>query len=217
MPARVVESSLAPPVDEEIGLQVVERLAVGRSLEEIASVPGMPSKEVFLIWLAMSPLLAQAFKRAQEVSAFAMEDEVLYILRKQQREPTAVTQNSLRANQQLAEHLRWAVEKRNPAVYAKQAHVNTTVPIQINTTLDLGGNTGTGTAEFPNIYALKAAKVEVVDLEPEPEATPAKKEIVKKDSPEYLAKQRAMRAKYVREYRARRRAREKEAAANGGS
>ncbi len=187
LPVRKVESSLAPPVDEEKGLQVIERVAVGRSLEQIAEVPGLPSKETFLIWLAMSPALATAYRHAQEVSAYAMEDEALDMLRRLRSSGTTPTQGLLRATQMLVEHLRWAAEKRNPAVYAKQAAQVATVPIQINTNLDLGDNGGTGTKEFPNIYELKAAHVDVVPLA---EREPGETERKPKLTPEEIARRR---------------------------
>lgn len=208
---RRVESSLAPPVDEERGLQVIERVAVGRSLEQIAEVPGLPSKETFLIWLALSPALAQAYKAAQEVSAYALEDEVMAMLRKLRDE--GATPARIRSTQMLAEHLRWAAEKRNPRVYAKQAQVTTQIPIQINTTLDMGeGGVGTGTKDFPNIYELKAAKVEVVSLVDEDGAP--KYKLKAGETPEKAAHRRAIRAGIARRQRAKKKA-EKEAALVG--
>lgn len=209
VPARKVESSLAPPVDEEIGFQVVERLAVGRSLEEIGAIPGMPSKETFLVWVSQSPALAQAFTVAREVSAYALEEEVLAFLREQRKNPTTLTTNSLRATQMLAEHIRWAAEKRNPKVYAKQAAVSMTVPVQINTTLDMGGSTSVGTKEFPNIYELKAVHVEVEELSPieegERERVSRRERIERKDTIEKQAESRKKRRANERAYRQRKR------------
>lgn len=73
----------------------------------------------------------------------------------------------MRATEALASQLRWSAEKRNPQVYAKQQAVNLSVPIQINTSLDMGGSSGTGTAEFPNIYAIEAQTVQYVDVTPD--------------------------------------------------
>lgn len=177
---------------------MIERVAVGRTLDQIAEVPGMPSKEEFLIWLALSPALAQAFKAAQEISAYALEDEVLRILRNLREE--APTQARIRSTEMLAQHLRWTVEKRNPKVYAKQATVQTTVPIQINTNLEMGEATGGGTKEFPNIYELKAVHTEVVPI-PEDK-------VRSKDTPEKAAKKRAMEAARRARWRAKKKLKE---------
>src|SRR5690606_40975882 len=44
----------------------------------------------------------------------------------------------------------------NPQVFSDKAQVNVTVPIQINTTLDMGDTGAQGTAQFPNIYEMRA-------------------------------------------------------------
>lgn len=177
---------------------MIERIAVGRTLDQIAEVPGMPSKEEFLIWLALSPALAQAYKDAKEISAYALEDEALRVLRQLREE--APTQARIRTTQMLVEHLRWTAEKTNPKVYAKQATVNTTVPIQINTNLEMGEAGGGGTKEFPNIYELKAVHTEVVPI-PEGERR-------FKETPEKLAHKRALEAKRRARYRAKLKAKE---------
>jgi len=203
VPARKAESSLAPPVDEEIGFQVIERLAVGRSLEEIGAIPGMPNKETFLVWVSQSPALAQAFTIAREVSAYALEEETLTMLRRLREETPS--QARLRSTQMLAEHIRWAAEKRNPKVYAKQAAVNMTVTVQINTTLDMGGQTSTNTKEFPNIYELKAVHVNVEELSPveegERERVTRRERVERKDTIEKQAESRKRRRAAEKAYR----------------
>ena len=60
--------------------------------------------------------------------------------------------------------LRWSAAKRNPQVFSERSNVNVTVPIQINTSLPMGGEgIGGGTTDFPNIYELKADVVREVD------------------------------------------------------
>lgn len=204
--ATVAESSIAPPVDHEIGLQVLERLAVGRSLAEIAEVPGMPSKETFLVWVMQSPALAQAYAKAREVSSYAMEDEALTLLRRM-KENEVMTAPKAKALDLLVQQLRWSAEKRNPLTYSRQNNVNLQIPVQINTNLDLGDHkAGGGTSEFPNIYELTAETVvPAEEVEVEEKVRERKARVEKKNTLEKAAERRAKRAATVKAWRAKQR------------
>jgi hypothetical protein len=199
------ESSLAPPPDIEIGLQVIERLAVGRSLDEIGAQKGFPSKETFLIWLIQSPPLAQAFAKAREVSGYALEEEALALLRGLKDE--VMTAPKAKAIDMLVQQLRWSAEKRNPSVYSRQNNVNVQIPVQITTSLDLGEmKTGVGTAEFPNIYELTTsewAEKQATEVPVKPKTR--RERIEKRNTPEREAEIKAQRAYVVAQYRARKR------------
>lgn len=151
----------AVTVSDPRALSVIKHVATGKTLAELPE--GELSADEFLLMVAQDAMLAKAYSRAREISGYALEDEALRLLRDQQREPG--TQGKLRATESLANQLRWSAEKRNPTVYAKQAAVNLAIPIQINTSLDMGGGGGTGTADHPNIYALKAETVAMVPVD----------------------------------------------------
>lgn len=62
----------------------------------------------------------------------------------------------VRAFEVAMNQLRWSATRRDPARYGERANTVVRVPIQINTTLDLGDDTAGGTTEHPNIYGLEA-------------------------------------------------------------
>ena len=164
-PTAVAPWTLEDPYDPDAAQDVVERVAFGMSLQEIAQDPFMPPRELFMVWMMRNSELATAYKRAQEISAYALEDEALFLLREAIGRP--LTGPDVRKLELLVNHMRWAAGKRLPSVYSEKATVGITVPIQINTTLDLGASAGqNSTAEFPNIYELRARPVVEVDAEP---------------------------------------------------
>jgi len=151
---------------------VLEAVTTGKSLQEIEALPEMPAKEVVIHWLLRNPGLMQRFTQARELSGYTLEDEALSLLRAKAAAPPAKPAD-LKAVEMLVQQLRWSAEKRNPQVYARQGVMQVTVPIQINTSLDLAQGPGAGTKEHPDIYELQAV-AEVPD--PEGEAgEPAKK------------------------------------------
>lgn len=150
-------------VDLTVGFDVIERLSQGQTLEQIEADPTMPSKGTFLLWLSRDTTLALAFDAARKVSAYALEDEALATARRAAAAPGSPA--AQRAVDTLLQQLRWAAEKRNPQVFSRQAAVTVQVPIQINTSLDLGDSQGQqGTSQFPNIYEMQAENVREVDV-----------------------------------------------------
>jgi hypothetical protein len=167
---RVVNWDLDSPIDQNAAFAVVEKVAFGFTLDEIERDPAYPPKQLFLLWAMKLPALAQAFSRAREISAYALEDEAITLLRAQMKAPG--DQLKLKATGQFTDFVRWSAEKRNPAVYGRSTAVSLVVPIQINTSLDLGdgrASPSAGTAEFPNIYELKAETIVEVPTPMEPE------------------------------------------------
>jgi hypothetical protein len=146
---------------------VCEAVAFGADLEEACQRPGFPSKDLFIGWMMRDPQVALVYQRAREVSAYALEDEALALLRSRVRNPKSAL--DLRAADLLVQQIRWAAAKRNPQVFSEKSAVNVTVPIQINTSLDMGKGGGAGTAEFPNIYEMKAAVVREIETPADPE------------------------------------------------
>lgn len=152
----VKEWNLDAPIDKQLMFDIIERVAYGWTLKELENDPKFPPVSVFLAWMVKNPEFNQLWHKAREISSYSLEDEALYLLREARKGGGALqSQNYLRALQMLVEQLRWSADKRNTGVFGSKNQASIVVPIQINTTLDLGNTTaGTGTAEFPNIYEI---------------------------------------------------------------
>lgn len=159
---------LDAPLDTELALRYCEGIATGRTLAAIEQDPDMPPKGVFLAWAMRHPEVQAAFKAALSTSAYVIADEALELLRSALTAPG--TQAERGARQDFVAQVRWEAARRNPQVFSEKAAVNVTVPVQINTTLDMGGGGG-GTKEHPNIYDLKATTVHEID-DPDPTLVP---------------------------------------------
>ena len=155
------------PVDYQRVYDVCEAVAFGADLDECCQRPGFPARETFIGWLMRDPQVALVYQRAREVSAYALEDEALALARQRVRAPKSSL--DLRAAEVLIQQIRWAAAKRNPQVFSEKSAVNVTVPIQINTSLDLGRGAAEGTAEFPNIFELKAEVAREIETTADPE------------------------------------------------
>lgn len=163
LPILAPKWALDSPSDREAALAVCEAIAFGRSMADIERDPALPPRDLFISWLMRDPSLALAFHRAREMSSYVLEDEALELLRGRLTNPGSSVE--IRAADLFVQQLRWSAGKRNPGVYSDKAAVSVTVPVQINTTLDMGpAGPGTGTKEFPNIYELKAELVQELDL-----------------------------------------------------
>jgi len=147
--------TLDDPLDQKAALAVCEGIAFGRTLAEIERDPGMPPKALFLVWVMRHVEVATAFAAAREVSAFVLEDEVTDKLRFALKK--AGTPAEMKALDMFSNWVRWMIAKRNPKVFSEKAALDVTVPIQINTSLDMGGAAGAGTKDHPNIYQLAAS------------------------------------------------------------
>jgi len=115
------------------------------------------------------------FAKAREMSAFALEDDVLDRLRSA-LDNSEMTGHDVRKLDLYAQGARWSAGKRNPNVFSDKAAVNVVVPVHIQTSLDLGKEGASGsTAEFPNIYEVRAQIA--VEIEPDKPEAPAKGEL----------------------------------------
>ena len=213
-------------VDPEAVFSFCEQVAFGRDLSDIANDPGMPTVAQFLSLVMREPQVGMLYDKARAMSAYAQEDEALTRL-KNSLADTKMTQVDVRKLEAYVGQLRWSASKRNPQVFSERSNVNVTVPIQINTSLPMGGdNLAGGTTEHPNIYELKADVVREV-AEPTVEealveqaeerkarrkAGPQKRVLIPRDSPEYRAK-KAAREKVLQRRAALRRARDAREAA----
>lgn len=173
LPAKNRVWTLATPLDREVAFAMIEQVAFGKTLRELEHDADLPPMAVFMNWMVQNPEINQLWHKAREISSYALEDEAIHILRALRAED-GLTQNYLRAVNMLVEQLRWSADKRNSSVFGTRNQTSVVVPIQINTSLDLGEGTqvGRGTAEFPNIYEVTGSF---------PEAEPNPNPVLKSD------------------------------------
>lgn len=121
----------------EVAEALLIAIAEGKTLVEIANDPEMPSRNTIYRWLTQYPKFFDAYERAKEVSAQSLEDEALIIARNLSgtNDYTGVKVTALNYAMQ---QLRWSAARRDPARYGQKVDGATTIPIQINTTLNLG-------------------------------------------------------------------------------
>lgn len=153
----------SPPIKytPEIALAVCERVADGETLTEICREDGLPSKATFNRWVIAYPEVGRAYAAARELSAYAIEEDALVLARHLAEHPGSAQR--VRAFDILLNQLRWSASRRNPRVFSEKGTIQVTVPIQINTSLDMGGPGAEGTPEFPNIFDITATVVETPD------------------------------------------------------
>lgn len=158
-----------PPYDPHKGQELCELVAQGQSLRTLCGKKNMPSWYEVWAWRVQSSEFATKVDQALEMSGHAMFYEALELAREIQENP----QNSskVRATEVLLSHLRWASAKMAPKSYSERGAKEITVPIQINTSIDLGQEDG-GSVRPPDrdeVYRLDAK----IELAPEPEPTMA--------------------------------------------
>lgn len=151
--------------DTTIALKVLEQLAEGVTLKEICDSPSMPTRGTVHRWVNIHPEFARAFMAARELSAMAFEEQALALAKKLYT-GTGHTSVIVRAFEVAMGQLRWSAARRDPKRYGQQNNQVLVVPIQINTTLDMGSGSDTGpnTIDHPDIYKIEAR---VVAEEPE--------------------------------------------------
>lgn len=125
---------------------VLMKIADGATLREIAKMPGMPTKSTIQRWIMKYPELSTAWKAARELSASALEDEALDMARVLKKQ-SGFTGTKVRAFEVAMNQFRWSASHRDPATFGQTAQPNLVVPIQINTSLDLGDGKGSGEAK----------------------------------------------------------------------
>lgn len=131
---------------------LLDGIRLGRTFHDLEKQVGM-SAEQLLLALAHDEDLYLRFKTVRETSAYVIEDEITTKLRDNAEAPeSAVKNNALKI---WADHMHWAAERRNPAIFSGKAAVNVTVPIQIHTDIDLNQP-----KNVEGIYELEAIHVE---------------------------------------------------------
>lgn len=141
---------------EDLALQICELIAEGHTLLDICELEGMPARATFNRWVLIYPQLAAVYRAAREASAYSMEDEAIRAARHIKMLPGDSVK--VRSYEVFLNHLRWNMARRNPAIFSDKVAANITVPIQINTTLDLGQEGGGAPVveSRSEVYMLKA-------------------------------------------------------------
>jgi hypothetical protein len=153
-----------------MALEMCERIADGETLREVCKPGnGFVSYYTFRRWLLMQPELVQAYTEARTLSAIRFEEESIDMAREIRAEPG--TAQRVRAYDITMNHMRWVAARRNPQLFSEKAAIKLTVPIQINTNLDLGGKLIDQTLHSggESTYTLEATvheSIEAMDAKP---------------------------------------------------
>lgn len=147
--------------DPERALEIVERISEGETLKFITRRDGgTVAASTFRRWLTMVPALRDAYEEARKLSAYSFEDEALELGKDLMASPG--TAQKVRAFDLMLNQLRWSAGKRNPEKFGEKSALSLVVPVQFNTTLDMGGKgTSNNTAEHPDIYAIDVTPKQV--------------------------------------------------------
>lgn len=153
--------------DPLLALRICERISQGETLLAVCASHGMPTRQTFYKWVVNQPDLARAYSAAKVLSADSLEEEALEAGRSIRGNPE--TSQKVRAYEVDMNQLRWSAAKRNPRVYSDRGSIVLTVPIQINTPLNLGQEGAPlEIANEKSVYQIEAT----VELPPEPAAEP---------------------------------------------
>lgn len=145
------------PLDKkDQATRVLEAIAAGDTLKDISQRPGFPTRDTFYKWMMLYPDLKLAYDAARELSALSLEEEALDMARTL-KAPNDFTGTKVRAYEVAMAQFRWSAERRDPSRYAGGQKTAVVVPIQINTTLDLGQQGGAAPAATRTTYDFAAS------------------------------------------------------------
>lgn len=153
------------PYDPHEALEIVTQVAEGELLRDITGAKaGRVSKHTFLKWVALYPDLRKAYEAAKSVSALSLEEEAIATARE-----TALVPGSsqhVAAATLLVKQLQWSASKRDPKTYGEKSQTGMIVPVQINTTLNLGQEGAKGQAEMQSVGDMFSVSVPLKGQEP---------------------------------------------------
>lgn len=142
-------------LESDTALQVCEQIALGETLAKVCHKDNtgiFPSHITFLRWVLLHPWVKQAYDAARQLRSYALEDEALDAA----RDARGLHKDKVPGVRTMLEQLRWSAERGNPAEFAPKGVTNTVVPVQINTTLNLG-QPGAEEVQSPeNVWKIEA-------------------------------------------------------------
>lgn len=146
-------------------VEVLEGIASGKLVKEV--LPTGKDQIAFRRIAVEYPEVAEAYKVARQISAAPLEEEALAEARKLLA-PNEFSGTRVRAAEVAMNQFRWSAARRDPASYGERAPAQTVVPIQINTTLDIGQAGGGASPAAIDTYTF-AGQVRGGEVEPGPE------------------------------------------------
>jgi hypothetical protein len=156
MPENIIDRKLRTKYAPELALRICELVADGETLVDIGKMQGMPNRQTIHRWLAVYPKFFDAYERAREVSAQSFEEEALLMARALKGQ-NDFTGTKVQAYNIAMQQLRWSASRRDKARYGQQQNAVALVPIQINTTLNLGqAGMGAPTDTHQSVYTIEA-------------------------------------------------------------
>lgn len=141
--------------DPNIALDIVEKIADGELLSKLTAKDAIPltvTKQTFLRWVSSVPELQKAYSAALQLSAHAFEEKAIDKAEKVALAPGS-PQNVSAASLLISQY-RWSAARRNPTRYSDKGNTQIVVPVNINTTLDMGSGHQTVDVEVPDIYTI---------------------------------------------------------------
>lgn len=147
----------APATTKEQISLILEGILRGRSLHDLERDHGV-SAETLLTRLRHDEDAAIGLQQAREVSAYAMESELLDRATQNLEAPRdAATNTALKI---WSDIMRWAIERRNPAIFSGKAQVESTMVVKFDTPLDMNA------PKNPDgVYELTATHIEETTLD----------------------------------------------------
>lgn len=159
MSAVTIGSRSITAYDPGLALEVCEKIAEGNNLKDTLELPGLPCRSTWYRWCMLYPDLKIAYDIARAISAEGMEEDMLEVAKTLlEGGKTGLTALQLDAIKAGMAQLRWSAARRDPAKFAERPQVQTVIPVQINTTLNLGQEGAP--AVQGSIYRMLAAKPE---------------------------------------------------------
>lgn len=161
LPAIEVGGRYFTKYDPNIALDIVEKIADGELLSKITgkeAVPQTITKQTFLRWVATVPELQTAYSAALQISAHSFEEKAIDKAEKVAAAPGS-PQNVSAASLLISQY-RWSAARRNPTRYSDKGNTQIVVPVNINTTLDMGDLRQSMDVEVPDIYTISIPNVE---------------------------------------------------------
>lgn len=149
-------------------LTVIEGLAAGDRLSTLTGGPDQPKRGTFYRWVTLYPEIKKAFDAAREISAYSLEDKTLDIA-ETLISPNDYTGTKVRALEVAMGQLRWSASRRNAGAFGDKGQASMVIPIQINTSLDIGQAGGGRVVLDNNVYDFAHA---IDKGEPLPEEAP---------------------------------------------
>lgn len=166
LPSIQIGSRSVTAYDPGLALLVCEKVAEGEKLKTVLKLDGLPCRSTWYRWCMMHPDLKIMYDVARQISAEGMEENLLEVAEDllSAGGKLGLTAIQLDRIKVAFTQLRWSASRRDPAKFAERPQVQTVIPVQINTTLNMG-QPGAVSAAGGNIYTMLSARPEQPEIE----------------------------------------------------